>query len=188
MKRLQKVHPFHNNVLCWWQKRTSSKLGIMSWMLTPARTDCLYLDFEKDLWTWSDKHSPVCENINGSVLTVPDDKKSILKLVPSTRRGAGIIMRRSSMAVASMTSDKLHHFLLTEISPGPLLGDTCAIHQKGKLFWPIDWKYVLYCYGIPTSLWIAAQVSGNGTLFISTMNSRNVYQACESGVTCYLWF
>lgn len=79
-------------------------------------------------------------------------------------------------------------FLLTEISPGPLLGDTCAIHQKGKLFWPIEGKYILYCYGIPTSLWIAAQVSGNGTLFISTMNSRNVYQASESGVTCYLWF
>ena len=79
-------------------------------------------------------------------------------------------------------------FLLTEISPGPLLGDTCAIHQKGKLFWPIEGKYALYCYGIPTSLWIAAQVSGNGTLFISTMNSRNVYQACESGVTCDLWF
>ena len=79
-------------------------------------------------------------------------------------------------------------FLLTEISPGPLLGDTCAIHQKGKLFWPIEGKYALYCYGIPTSLWIAAQVPGNGTLFISTMNSRNVYQACESHVTYDLWF
>ena len=84
---------------------------IMSWMLTPARTDRLYLDFEKDLWTWSDKHSPVCENINGSVLTVPEDKKSILKLVPSTRRGTETIMKRSSMVVTSMTSDKLHHFL-----------------------------------------------------------------------------
>ena len=77
---------------------------------------------ENDLWTWSDKHSPVWENIKGSVRTVPEERKSILKLVASTTRGAGIT-RSSSIVVTSMTSaDNLHSFLLTDMWPGLLLG------------------------------------------------------------------
>ena len=117
----------------------------MSWMLTPTITDCLCFVFWKDLWTWSDKHSPVCENINGSVLTVPEDKKSILKLVPSTRRGAGmIIMRRSSMVVTSMTSDKLHHFLPFDRnqSRASIGGHLCYSPERQTLL--ADWRKVRF--------------------------------------------
>ena len=72
---------------------------------------------ENNLCTWSDKHSPVCENIKGSVRTVPEERKSILKLVASTTRGAAITSSMSIVAT-SMTTNKLHSFLLTDMRLG----------------------------------------------------------------------
>ena len=121
----------------------SSELWLKSSLLL-QRIVCISI-LKKDLWTWSDKHSPVCENIKGSVRTVPEDKKSILKLVPSTRRGAGmIIMRRSSMVVTSMTSDKLHHFLPFDRnqSRASIGGHLCYSPERQTLL--ADWRKVRF--------------------------------------------
>ena len=132
------------------------KRGITSvWHLQKEDFCCLSLR-DNDLCTWSDKHSPVWENIKGSVRTVPEERKSILKLVPSTTRGAGITSSSRSIVVTSMmTSGKLRYVLLTDIRPGLCLGDTCSIHGKRKLFLApnskgskIQKEVHTYCYKI----------------------------------------
>ena len=140
------------------------KREITVWHLQKEDLCCLSLR-DNDLCTWSDKHSPVWENIKGSVRTVPEERKSILKLVPSTTRGAGITSSSRSIVVTSMmTSAKLRYVLLTDIRPGLCLGDTCSIHGKRKLFSKGS-KIQKEVHILLQNLWIT-QVPGSVTLFM----------------------
>ena len=89
-----------------------------------------------DLCTWSDKHSPVCENIKGSVRTVPEERKSILKLVASTRRGAGITRSRSivltSMADTVLFDRNQTRPQLGGVTPVPFTGNANSFGSQFK--------------------------------------------------------